>query len=170
MPSIDFHTGADDPLLYACQWLDKACGAGLRVQVQAQSAQLDLLDKALWTFSPQAFVAHARLRRDAAPSNGLAPTPIWLVDEGVPWPMEPAAPDLLLRLDPVEPLEDGRFDRVVEIFGADERSRVAGRQRWRAYLARGWTLRHHDARGPQVDPHGRDVDPPGEAPKGAVSP
>lgn len=145
MIRVDFHTGVEDGVAYACRLLRKATRAGARVHVQGDPGELEVLDKALWTFEPQDFVAHGRLRAGASCPVALAPTPVWLIDEAASWPDTLAAPTVLLRLGPQTPIESATPARIIEIVGDDEGSRQSGRSRWRDYQARGWSVRHHDA-------------------------
>ena len=126
---VEFHTGVTDKLAAACRLLRKAQAAGASVVVCGERAVLDRLDVVLWTFEPQSFVAHARLKAGAVPAPRLARTPTWLVDDAAAVP----AREVLLNLGPamVEGWED--FARVIEIVSADPADADAGRQRWRHY-------------------------------------
>jgi DNA polymerase III subunit chi len=139
MPEVAFHTGVPDKLGYACRLLRKAWRQQARVTVTGDSGLLARLDSALWTFDPQEFIPHARLRAGQAPSEALAPTPIWLADAGA---LPPAA-DVLVNLGPDDAPEADRFARVIELVGADDADRQAARRRWRAYEARGLAVTHH---------------------------
>ena len=50
MPEVAFHTGLPDKIGYTCRLLRKANRQGLRVRVIGSEPELELLDKALWTF------------------------------------------------------------------------------------------------------------------------
>jgi DNA polymerase-3 subunit chi len=111
------------------------------VVVRGQGAEIDLLDKALWTFEPQEFVPHQRLR----PGQPVAPharrTPVWLMEVGDPWPEDLPEAGVLLHLGSA-PCEDApRWDRMIELVTQEGEDRSQARQRWRAYEARGWSPR-----------------------------
>ena len=139
---VDFHSGVADKLGAACRFLRKAQAANAAVVVCGDSAALDRLDVALWTFDPLSFVAHARVK-GAAPPSALARTRTWLVDDA----SSVAARELLLNLGPAMVEGWEQFARVVEIVSAESDDADAGRQRWRQYSAHstrlGLELVHH---------------------------
>jgi DNA polymerase-3 subunit chi len=137
MVDISFHTGVDDRTTYACRLLRKAARQGARVLVRGAPAEMDLLDKALWTFEAQEFVPHHRLRPAHAPAPQLARTPVWLMDEGEAWPQGLAPAQVLLQMAS-QPAEDApMWSRLIELVGDDPDDRRQARQRWRAYEAQG---------------------------------
>ena len=137
MVDISFHTGVDDRTTYACRLLRKAARQGARVLVRGTPAEMDLLDKALWTFEAQEFVPHHRLRPGLAPAPQLARTPVWLMDEGEAWPQGLAPAQVLLQMAS-QPAEDApMWSRLIELVGDDPDDRRQARQRWRAYEAQG---------------------------------
>ncbi len=137
MVDISFHTGVDDRTTYACRLLRKAARQGARVLVRGAPAEMDLLDKALWTFEAQEFVPHHRLRPSQAPAPQLARTPVWLMDEGEAWPQGLAPAQVLLQMA-AQPAEDApSWSRLIELVGDDPDDRRQARQRWRAYEAQG---------------------------------
>lgn len=142
MTDVEFHTGLEDPLVFACRLLRKAVRQGVRVQVTARPETLAALDRALWTFEERDFVPHARLPAATAAVVRRSPlllTPHPLVDAG--------APPVLVNLDAEAPDDAalGRLQRLVEIVGRDDAQAQAGRQRWRAYKARGLEITHRTA-------------------------
>lgn len=139
MPEVAFHTGVADKLGYVCRLLRKAWRQRTRVVVTGDPAALGRLDTALWTFDPQDFIPHVRLMVGTTVPARLARTPIWLVDAGA----SPPHRDVLVNLGPDPGPEPGRFARVVEIVDASDDDRAAGRRRWNAYKAAGWTITHH---------------------------
>ncbi|WP_119354782.1 DNA polymerase III subunit chi [Azohydromonas sediminis] len=139
MPEVAFHTGLPDKVEYACRLLRKAWRQRQRVAVTADAATLGRLDAALWTFEPQGFVPHVRLAAGASPAPRLARTPIWLVDDGARAPQC----DVLVNLGPAQAADAGRYARVIELVGASDADRQAGRQRWQAYRSAGWSVTHH---------------------------
>ena len=123
---VDFHSGVADKLGAACRFLRKAQAANAAVVVCGDSAALDRLDLALWTFDPLSFVAHARVK-GVAPPSALARTRTWLADDA----SSVAARELLLNLGPAMVEGWEQFARVVEIVSAESDDADAGRQRWR---------------------------------------
>jgi DNA polymerase-3 subunit chi len=141
MVDISFHTGVDDRTTYACRLLRKAARQGARVLVRGATAEMDLLDKALWTFEAQEFVPHHRLRPGQTPAPQLARTPVWLMDEGEAWPQGLAPAQVLLQMAS-QPAEDApSWSRLIELVGDDPEDRRQARQRWRAYEAQGLSVK-----------------------------
>jgi DNA polymerase-3 subunit chi len=131
--AVDFHTGLQDKLPYACRLLRKAVRAGHRVVVTGDAQQLAELDRLLWIFDVGDFVPHARLRAGERPAPRLARTPLWLADQ----PADAGACDVLVNLGP-----DGLGDaplpaRTIELVTRDPDEVAAGRQRWRGHVAAG---------------------------------
>lgn len=143
MPDVAFHTGLEDKLTYACRMTRKAWRQGLRVRIAGDSRQLTRLDALLWTFDPGEFVPHARVRSSAAVEQRLkAITPVWLADSDSP---DCPECDVLINLGPDIDAACDQHGRVIEMVGMDDADRHAGRQRWRQYEAKGWTITHHQA-------------------------
>ena len=142
MTEVNFHHNAGDPLDYACRLLHKAHQRGARVAVTGAAPALGRLDELLWTFEPLAFVPHARLRGGEAPSERLAPTPIWLVER----PEQAPSHEVLLNLGPAVATGFESFERLFEIVGNDEDARAAGRERLRHYRSRGYEIQLHEVR------------------------
>ena len=142
MPTeVEFHTGVEAPLVFACRLLRKAFRKGARVLVTAPSAVLGRLDRELWVFEERDFVPHVRWN-GAGPVPGVAArTPIWLVDGELP----ADSPPILVNLGPDMVPSPERFDRVIEVVSTDPDDVQAGRQRWRAYVRLGLPLKTHGA-------------------------
>ena len=136
MVRLEFHTDLADPLGYSCRLLRKAYRRGVQVVVCGEAERLSRLDTLLWTFEQLEFVPHARLRAGERPEAALlAHTPIWLVDRDATWPSAEVAVNL--GEQPID--EATRFERIVEIVGDAQADRLAGRARWRHYVAQGLT-------------------------------
>lgn len=135
MTEIDFYVLADaDPRrrdLLVCRLTEKAWELGHRIYIHApeRAPQLDAL---LWTFRDDAFLPHALADDDA-----YAPIVIGDGDE----PLDTRY--LLLNLSPSVPAFFSRFERVAEIVNDDASIREAGRERFRFYRDRGYSLRTH---------------------------
>jgi DNA polymerase-3 subunit chi len=143
LTEVDFHTGVTEPVDYLCRLLRKAAGRGARVLVRAPEAGLDLLDRALWVFDPQAFVAHLRLVEGRVPAPTLHRTPVWLVPPSLPWPVELPPCNTLVRWQCQPDADLGDWLRVIEVVSDDPAERAMARQQWRACEARGLAVRHH---------------------------
>jgi DNA polymerase III subunit chi len=143
VPDIAFHTGLADKATYTCRLLRKAWRQGARVAVTGAPDLLNRLDQLLWTFEPDEFIPHARLRGGATPDPALARTPIWLLDDPAAGP-EAA---VLVNLGPGMATGVERFARVIEIVGEAADDAQAGRQRWRRYLAAGFKPALHESTG-----------------------
>jgi DNA polymerase-3 subunit chi len=145
MPEVTFHTGLPDKIGYTCRLLRKASRQGLRVRVIGSEAELELLDKALWTFDAQDFVAHVRLVDGVKPPEGLRRTTLWLTPDPAVWPDGVEAPQVLVNLGLSPPDEVPAYERLLEIVSDEPADRAAGRRRWRQYEALGYTIRHFPA-------------------------
>lgn len=135
MTRIDFHSNVPDKLAYVCRLIRKAYGAGQKMVVHGAPAQLASLDTRLWSFSALDFLPHV-----GVDSPHAEVTPIVLA------PMLQGAPhhDLLINLGQDVPQGFASFSRLIEVVGADEADRTAGRDRFRMYRDRGYPLQHHD--------------------------
>ncbi len=155
MTEISFHFNAPDKLAYACRLLRKAVNGGSHVVVSAAPEALVKLDTLLWTISPLDFIAHCFADADAAL---VTASPILL---GMPTALlqgqaaafdlkaplansaAPARPVLVNLGDTVPPGFE-RFERLVELVGANEEDRLNARDRWKHYAHRGYAIIRHD--------------------------
>ena len=136
MTEVEFHTGVDEPLVFACRLLRKAVRLGVHVQVTAPPDTLAALDRLLWTFEERDFVPHVRV--PGAPARVARRTPLWLSSQV----QSQDAPRVLVNLGADMPDAGAPVDRVIEIVAAKDAA--AGRERWRAYKALGLAIKHHD--------------------------
>ncbi|MBC8118772.1 MAG: DNA polymerase III subunit chi [Burkholderiaceae bacterium] len=133
MTRIDFHTGVEHRVHYACRVIRKARAAGKRAVVYTRNSErLAQFDSVLWTFSALDFVPHVYVDSPLAPT-----TPVLLArDAG-------AAPgsDVLLTLDDDVPphFEEffARYERVIEVVSRDDEDRKCARMRFKSYRERG---------------------------------
>jgi len=136
MTRIDFHVNAADKFGYGCRLVRKIYRTGQRVVVCCEDPErLDAFDEALWTFSPQDFIPHVRADDPLA-----AETPVVLTvsADALPWH------ELLVNIGSVTPAGFARFERLIELVGADDPDRGAGRERWKFYRDRGYPLESFD--------------------------
>lgn len=139
MTRVEFHTGVEDPLDFACRLLRKACRQGVRVQVSAAPEALTALDRALWAEPARDFVPH--LRMPGGRAAVAARTPIWLV----PHDLGPPAPRVLVNVGAAAPAEPQALERLIEIVSTDSDDAARGRERYRAYKLGGLDVMHHPA-------------------------
>lgn len=135
MTRVDFHFNAPEKLHYACRLLRKVHKAGQRAVVFADPVTISRLDAELWTFSQLDFIPHVTAGDPLADR-----TPILLCSEPVDTPHH----DVLVNLAADVPAFFSRFERVVEVVGANDDDRALARARWRHYKDRGYPLESHD--------------------------
>ena len=142
MTEVAFHFNVPDKMNYVCRILRKACQAKARVVVTGPPDELKNLDEALWTFSPQSFVAHCWSTDD------LTKTQLsWVILQSYDFGTAPAAMphhEVLLNLAPSMPQGYETFERVIEVVGLGEEDKTHARERWKTYAQRGYTLVKHD--------------------------
>ena len=138
MTEISFYTFASDKLAVVRQLAAKAYGQKLSVLIHtADPALADNVNRMLWANPPLSFIPHCR------DSDALArQTPI-LIGVNVD---SLAQADVLINLDDHHPAQFSRFDRVLEIVTADEEDRARGRERYKFYQERGYSIKTHDLR------------------------
>lgn len=144
---VEFHTGVEDSVAFACRLLRKAQRQGARVLVTAPEELLTELDRALWVFDEREFLPHVRM--PGARPAVAARTPLWLAldadEAGAAHPA--AAPRVLVNLGAAAPKNLDEIERLIEVVATDPESTELGRQRWRAYKAAGLEIKHHAAGG-----------------------
>ncbi len=136
MTSIDFYFNAEDRLQVTCRLAAKAVSQGKRMLIYAPDAELAArIDKMLWTWPAIGFVPHVAEHDPLA-----AETPV-LIGSG-----EEAAPgvEVLLNLAHDCPPHFERFERLLELVGAGDEEKKAGRERYRFYRDRGYPIANHD--------------------------
>jgi DNA polymerase-3 subunit chi len=135
MTTIDFYTGAEDPIDVAARIVAKAWQQHGSVRVLTPDrGTTDALDRRLWVQPPTSFVPHCRL------SNPLAgETPV-LVDDA----LDHEGPvQVLVNLHPEPPPFFSRFERLADVVGRDPALAEAGRRRWKFYRDHGYAMTHH---------------------------
>ena len=135
MTSIDFYTGADDPLDVAARIAAKAWQQYGNVRVLTpDAATTDALDRRMWIVPATGFLPHCRL---ASPLAGETPV---IVDDALDH-VGPAC--VLVNLHPEPPPFFSRFERLADIVGRESGAADAGRRRWKFYRDHGYAMQHH---------------------------
>jgi DNA polymerase-3 subunit chi len=139
MTRIDFYilqdSGTAASQLFSCRLAEKVFQQGHEVFINTQSAaQLQQLDELLWTFRAGSFVPHGICNEDEAHQP-----PVQLGHDTEPGDCH----DVLINLCAEVPPFFGRFKRVAELVSGDETQRARGRERYRFYMDRGYTLNTH---------------------------
>lgn len=136
MTRIDFYSNAESKLQVACQLVAKAVRERLPVLVYApDQTTARSFDRMLWTYQAIGFVPHC-LSSDAL----SAETPVVIASDDY----EVAHHRVILNLHVDSPPGFSRFERLVEIVGADDDDRQRARGRFRFYRDRGYEIRHFD--------------------------
>lgn len=149
MPAVEFHTGLEDPVAFACRMLRKAYRLGARVCVAAPELRLQEVDRQLWLLDERDFLPHARVDAEDA-QRLLRFSPVWLAPDvkglrDAAQARQLPMPGVLLKLElPEAELAPG-FERVIELVGQEVDEAEAGRRRWRSYVAQGLAPVHHPA-------------------------
>ncbi len=138
MTAVRFYVNLPDRLGYACRMLRKAQAMGSAVVVTGDDEDLQALDQALWTFSAQDFVPHARV--GAVPPEVMSHSSIVLSTD----PLATPSRGLLVNLGAQVPAGFEQFERLFELVPEDEYLVQAGRERWRHYKAQGHPVEKHD--------------------------
>lgn len=138
MTEVAFHFGAPDKLAYVCRLLRKAVGAGAKVVVVANDADLQRLDADLWALSPTDFLPHSLVADGVAAHN---PVPVMLASTAL---QAESSRDVLVNLADAVPDGFADFSRLIEVIGMDDSDRALARQRWKHYTQLGYTIVRHD--------------------------
>lgn len=137
MPRVDFYHDADNKFAVAARLAQKSTLAGLRLAISAPDPDVaQQIDRLLWTFAPQSFVAHAL--EDSPLAND---SPVVILQNK---PGNATLPfKILINLDrDLPPCIEG-YERVIEIVGHDEHDKAFARQRYKAYRELGCELVAH---------------------------
>lgn len=125
---------------FACRIAEKAYRLGNRVYIHTNDhQQASQLDELLWTFSQNSFVPHG--------IEGQSPDPEAAVLIGYNSETSAASHaqqrQVLINLAHDVPLFFSAFERVGEIIDQDEDNKIKGRERFRFYRDRGYSLETH---------------------------
>ena len=140
MTQVAFHFGAPDKVAYTCRLLRKAVGAGTKVLVAADEADLQRLDADLWAVSPTDFLSHA-MHSDPASVQDLSQV---VLTAAVDQAKAQTHRSILVNLADAVPQGFEQFARVIEVVGTDESDRSMARTRWKRYTELGYAIARHD--------------------------
>ena len=137
MTKVDFYILAQgSPESTACKIVEKAYQLGNRIYIHTESAQqAKHLDELLWTFRDGSFVPHEQYQ-PGTPSE----SPVQIGCHDAP----ETDSEVLINLSTEVPLFFSRFLRVAELIGADPTAKTQGRDRFRFYRDRGYTIDTHN--------------------------
>ena len=140
MTKVSFYILATtDPLdrqQFACRLAEKAYLQGHQVFIHTEDqAQSEAMDQALWAFRPDSFVPHQILAADDE-----IKAPVLISHENT---APPKLMDVLINLNPAQPLFFSQFERLAEIINGDDEIKKQGRVRYQFYKDRGYHLDTH---------------------------
>jgi DNA polymerase III subunit chi len=139
---VDFYIlkeASDDARLkLTCRIVDKAVASNQHVFICPSSKlEAQQLDELLWTFSPGSFLPHRIITQDCA---AVPEEPVLIAGGGAPmgerW-------DLLINLADEVPEYFSRYAQVAEVVDAGAERRALGRERYKFYRDRGYSLNTH---------------------------
>ncbi|MDO6461398.1 DNA polymerase III subunit chi [Granulosicoccaceae sp. 1_MG-2023] len=143
MTRIDFYhlqSGSEEARLhFACRLAERAWRSQLRIYIHTGNAERTAaLDKLLWTFREDSFLAHRVVAQDEAAG---ADDPVLLGFEAEPDGSRP----VLIQLDPTPqgPVFFSRFKRTLEVINEAPEIKENARQRYLFYKDRGYPLEYH---------------------------
>lgn len=141
MTRVDFYIleeSRHDRLRLACHLAEKAYLSAMTVYVNAASpTQAMQLDKLLWVFRDGSFVPHRCLDRSVATEKCVEAVVIGCGEDSR------EHHGMLINLASEVPEIFSRFARVAELVGRGKETRASGRQRFRFYRDRGYSLNTH---------------------------
>lgn len=125
---------------FACRIAEKAYRLGHSVYVHTRDAQqAKKMDQLLWTFNQGSFVPHA--------IEGDSPDPKAPILIGHSPELQDHSHinerEVLINLAQDIPLFFSSFKRVAEVIDQQQENKVSGRERYRFYRDRGYTLKDH---------------------------
>ncbi|WP_455199493.1 DNA polymerase III subunit chi [Kaarinaea lacus] len=137
MTKVDFYIlKSGSPEHTACKLAEKAFLLGHRIYLHTESdSQARQLDEMLWTFRAGSFIPHQRYEQADEKAS-----PVLVGNHESP----EIDCDVLINLANDVPLFFSRFDRVAEVIGGDDAAKASGRERFRFYRDRGYSLNTHE--------------------------
>lgn len=138
MTRIDFYFNAADKLGMAVKLAHKAWANQNHLLIYTRdAAQLDALDRLLWTAQPTSFLPHCRAGHQLAAQTAILLTADAAALDSAAMPHH----EVMLNLDPEHPPQFSRFERLLEIVSRDDQEdRVRARARHKFYRDRGYDI------------------------------
>jgi DNA polymerase III subunit chi len=137
MTEIQFHFNVPDRLAYACRLLRKAMRKVTGISVFGDVADMERLNRQLWSFEAAEFLPHVLVGGTEEPPPGLCATPVWLLTDLA---RSPAQHKVLVNLGAAPVSGVDRYERLVEIVSTEQGDRDAARLRWRHYAGLGFPI------------------------------
>ena len=143
MTKADFYNLAGqtrhDQWFFTCRLAEQLQQKKRRVLIQVGSKEdAEELDRMLWEFRPDAFVPHALLNAEDAPSD----CPV-----SIGWQNDPGDHhDVMINLCPELPVFFSRFQRLAEVIVQEDAVLEYPRLHYRFLKDRGYPLKYHDRR------------------------
>lgn len=136
MTKVDFYIlGNRSPEHIACKLSEKAYDLGNRVYIHTESTQqAQSINELLWTFRDGSFLPHEQYQ-----TNITCKSPIQIGCDENP----DTECDVLINLATDVPLFFSRFLRVAELVDTNTDAKKQGRDRFRFYRDRGYTIETH---------------------------
>lgn len=140
MTQVDFYILGEqakgDRFQLACRIIDKAWRQGRRIYLHTNSeSESKHMDKMLWTYREESFLPHGLIG-----DNDPVLTPVLIGHDDTAGDEH----DVLINLGESVPSFFSRFDRVAELVDNNPEWRKAGRDRYKLYRDRGYTLNTHN--------------------------
>lgn len=137
MTRVDFYLDAESRLAVAARIAQKSLGARMRLAIWAPNNEMaGQIDRMLWTFSPNAFVAHAM-----ADSPLAAESPIVILQE-ISGRATFDFPNLI-NLSNEMPSDIQSFNRIIEIVTQENDDKSLARERFKGYRNMGCEMQTH---------------------------
>ncbi|TVO75556.1 DNA polymerase III subunit chi [Sedimenticola selenatireducens] len=139
MTQVDFYILGDaapgDRFQLACRIVDKAWQQGHRIYLHTNSeSESRHIEKLLWTHREESFIPHGLLNESDSKL-----TPVLIGNDA----QAGEEHDVLINLATDVPTFFSRFSRVAELIDKDPVIRTRGRERYKTYRDRGYTLNTH---------------------------
>ncbi len=126
---------------FACRVVEKAYRLGHRIYIHAEDMQqASQLDKLLWTFNQGSFIPHGI--EGQLPNEGTQVV-IGYTPE-LQNPEHSHDRKVMINLAHNVPLFFSSFERVAEVIDQQQENKASGRERYRFYRDRGYTLENHN--------------------------
>lgn len=149
MTRIDFYIlSGDGPAnreQFACRLAEKVYLLGQKVYIHtADAQQAHELDRLLWTFKQNSFIPHGIAGESPDPNAAVLIGHNAELNDHTHALIQAEGHEVLINLAQEIPLFFSSFKRVAEIVDDNEQNKHSGRERYRFYRDRGYTLENHN--------------------------